>query len=270
VSYKRGLAVLTGSVVAALVSYAATYPRFHHPQTAVPAAGAGASAVASGASVEATITTAFTPLPGHDDPLAWARLTDAQHVALAPFALEWDEFSIERRHKWLKIAARYPKMSPEAQKRLHERMAEWIGMTPEQRRVARENYQVSKQLPSQARQRAWKAYQELSPDQKARLAATERKRRTVVSAPPSGSNSEIREIERLVNERDKRRQGHPQAAVPASGASGTMMVPGAPDIPGAPGTTTAPAAALASAPAAASFVPATSAPVSPADAFKGS
>jgi hypothetical protein len=212
VSYKRGLAVAIGSVVAALVSYVATYPRFH-PEAAP---GAVASAPASGASVETSITTAFAPLPGNKDPLAWVNLTDAQRTALAPFAVEWDKFSDERRKKWLKIAARYPKLAPDAQKRLHDRMAEWVRMTPEQRRVARENYQASKEVPAQARQRAWKDYQQLPPDQKAKLAATEHKRRTVVSAPPSGTKSEVRDIDRLVDERDRRNQPHAPASTPTA------------------------------------------------------
>lgn len=272
-SYKRGLAVVIGCVVAALVSYAATYPRFH-PEPAGEPAPVGAQAKAP--SADTPLAADFSaPLPGQNDPLAWARLTEAQHLALEPFATQWDHFSVERKRKWLKIAARYPKLSPEAQSRLHARMAEWVGMTPEQRRVARENYQVSKELPAQARQRAWKAYQQLTDEQKARLAATERKRRpTVVSAPPSGNKSEIRDIQRLVNERDHRGAAHAPgaSAVPASGvapASATGSVIPAPGSPAA-----AAAAAIASGvPAAGSFVPATPIPVSPADApaaYKGS
>ncbi|MFC5430359.1 DUF3106 domain-containing protein [Paraburkholderia denitrificans] len=265
-SYKRGLAVVAGSVIAVLVSYAATYPRFHpgHATSAVQ------SAPASTPSVETSIATAFAPLPGPSDRLAWANLSDAQHVALAPFANEWDHFGDERRRKWLRIAARYPKMSPEAQEHLHARMAEWVEMTPEQRRVARENYQVSKALPAQARQRAWKDYQQLPPDQKARLAASERKRRTVVSAPPSGGKSEIRGIEHLVER--ERRLTHPSTALPASGPAAASAAHGASGAMNAPASATAGTAAAGTAPAA-SFVPATPIPVSPAEApaaFKGS
>jgi len=272
VSYKRGLAVVIGCVVAAAVSYVATYPRFHPAPADENTAGAAAPVKAP--VPETSLTTAFTPLPGQGNPLAWAHLSDAQHVALAPFASEWDRFSEERKRKWLKIASRYPKMTPDAQKRLHERMTEWVRMTPEQRRVARENYQASKELPAQARQRAWKAYQQLSEEQKERLAASERKRRpTVVSAPPTGNKSEIRDIERLVNERDHRGLPHAPAGVPgASGASGTGsgLVPA---TPGAPGEAPAASSFAAGVPAAGSFVPATPIPVSPAEApaaFKGS
>ncbi|CAM2177861.1 Transmembrane protein [Paraburkholderia sacchari] len=267
-SYKRGLAVVIGTVVAALVSYVATYPRFHPAPTTEPAAAAPVQSQASIAGAPA----AAPAQPENAGPLSWARLTDAQRAALAPFAGEWDTFSDARKRKWLRIAARYPKMSPEAQKRLQERMTEWVRMTPEQRRVARENYQVSKEMTAQARQRAWKAYQQLPEEQKEHLAASERKRRTVVSAPPSGNKSEIRDIGRLVNERE-----HGVRARTASGASGVQGAsspaqPGQSGSAGQPPMT--PAAALpASIPAAGSFVPAIPIPVSPAEApaaFKGS
>ncbi|WP_321884568.1 DUF3106 domain-containing protein [Paraburkholderia bannensis] len=277
-SYKRGLAVVIGCVVTALVSYAATYPRFH-PEASAPESALSPATQAQGqpsASDAATAVAAVPAAPANensDNPLSWSRLTDAQRAALAPFSSEWDKFSDARKRKWLRIAARYPKMTPDVQKRLQERMTEWVRMTPEQRRVARENYQVSKELPPQARQRAWKAYQELSEDQKAKLAASERKRRTVVSAPPSGNKSEIRDIERLVNEREHRTR--------ARTAAGGASVPGgtsAPAVPGQSGTSgqlaEPPATAMAaSIPAAGSFEPAVPVPVSPSEApaaFKGS
>jgi hypothetical protein len=246
VNYKRGLAVVFGCSIAALVAFAATYPRFYPKPSAAPVQGAPAVA-----SAPASLAVEFPKLPAN--PLSWARLTPAEHIALAPFASEWDRFSDERKRKWIKIASRYPKMSPDAQRRLHDRMSEWIRMTPEQRRVARENYQVSKQLPPQARQNAWKAYQELPEEQKERLAALEKKHRpTVVSAPPSGK-SEIKGINRLMNARE-----HPGSSVAAI-------------VPMPPAAST-PAGAAASIPAAASVVPATPIPVSPADTsiFNGS
>ncbi|WP_321814413.1 MULTISPECIES: DUF3106 domain-containing protein [unclassified Paraburkholderia] len=270
-SYKRGLAVVIGCVVTALVSYAATYPRFHPELSAPESAATAAPAQGQATASDVTVAAAAPAAPGNensDNPLSWSRLTDAQRTALAPFASEWDKFSDARKRKWLRIAARYPKMTPDVQKRLQERMTEWVRMTPEQRRVARENYQVSKELPPQARQRAWKAYQELSEEQKAKLAATERRRRTVVSAPPSGNKSEIRDIERLVNERERRAR-----ARTAAGAS--APAPAAPGLPGTSGQLAEPPATAmaASIPAAGSFEPAIPVPVSPAEApaaFKGS
>ncbi|CAE6703189.1 DUF3106 domain-containing protein [Paraburkholderia haematera] len=248
-SYKRGLAVVFGCAIAALVSFAATYPRFYpnSPTASAPAAGGNATAKAPAP----TLTVDLSGLSSSNSPMAWSRLSPAEHVALAPFASLWDSFSDERKRKWIKIASRYPKLSPDAQKRLHDRMAEWVRMTPDQRRVARENYQVSKELPREARQNAWKAYQQLPEEQKERLAASERKRRpSVVSAPPSGK-TEIKGLDRLVNARE-----HGASSAAAASAASLPSPAVAPAIP-----------------AAGSFVPATPVPVSPSEApsiFNGS
>jgi hypothetical protein len=252
VSYKRGLAVVFGCTIAALVSFAATYPRFYPgpSPTSTPAASGNATAKAPAPALAVELPS----LPTSNSPLAWSRLSTAEHVALAPFASQWDSFSDERKRKWLKVASRYAKLSPDAQKRLHDRMTEWTRMTPDQRRVARENYQVSKELPRETRQNAWKAYQQLPEEQKERLAASERKRRpSVVSAPPSGK-SEIKGLDRLVNAREH-------------GASGAAAVSAPVAVP-LPSPASTPAI-----PAAGSFVPATPVPVSPSEApsiFHGS
>jgi hypothetical protein len=255
VSYKRGLAVVFGCTIAALVSFAATYPRFYPSPS--PAGGPTAGSNVTAKAPAPTLAVELPGLPGSNSPLAWSRLTSAEHIALAPFEAQWDSFSDERKRKWIKIASRYPKMSPDAQKRLHDRMSEWVRMTPDQRRVARENYQVSKELPRETRQNAWKAYQELSPEQKEKLAASERKRRpSVVSAPPSGHN-EIKGLDRIVNARE-----HGASSVAAASAAAA-----AESLPG----TAASGAPATAAPG--SFVPATPSPVSPAEApsiFKGS
>jgi len=221
VSQKRGLAVFFGCVIAVAVAYAATYSRFH-PQPATTTATASTPAPAL-VSADAALTADLTQLPATGGgPMSWARLTPAQRVALAPFADQWDAFSDARKRKWLKIAARFPKMTLNEQKRLQERMAEWARMTPEQRRVARENYQVAKDLSAQARERAWNAYQQLPAEQKERLAAAERRRRpTVVSAPPTGKAD--RDISRLVNAHD--RPG--SATAPAQPTSNAAAAPAA-------------------------------------------
>ncbi|RQS64482.1 DUF3106 domain-containing protein [Burkholderia sp. Bp8963] len=249
-SQKHGLAVFFGCVIAIAVAYVATYSRFH-PEPAAVAAATGAPAIASAA---IALTTDLAPLPAASGPLSWARLSPAQHVALAPFASQWDSFSDARKRKWLKIAARFPKMTPDAQKRLQERMTEWVGMTPDERRVARENYQVAKGLSAQARERAWRAYQQLPEEQKERLAAAERRRRpSVVSAPPTGKGD--RDVRRLVNTHE-----HPASTpnvVPPQPASSGPAVP----------------AVASSTAGSAPTTPAAPTPVSPADApslFKGS
>ena len=248
-SYKRGLAIVFGCAIAGLVAFAATYPRFYST------AGAPSSPLANpggGSGTNADSNASTLSALGAEGPLSWSRLTEAQHAALAPFATQWDTFSDERKQKWLKIASRFHRMSPVAQKHLHQRMEEWVRLTPDQRKVARENYQVSKSVPLDKREKAWDAYQKLSEEQKKKLAASEHVRRpTIVSAPPTGK-TEVKDINRLVTARE---QGH----VPghAEGGSGAAAAPAAPIS----GTPMQPAI-----PNAASIVPATPIPVSPQQA----
>jgi hypothetical protein len=61
-------------------------------------------------------------------------------------------------------------LSPEGQKRLHERMVEFVKLTPEQRRTARSNFQRAYELPMEQRQSLVQQYQELPPEKKRALA----------------------------------------------------------------------------------------------------
>jgi hypothetical protein len=246
VSYKRGLAIVFGCAIAGLVAFAATYPRFYSDNVAASTASAAPNGASAGTDANASPLAALSS----DSPLSWSRLSEAQHAALAPFATLWDSFSDERKQKWIKIASRYHKMSPEAQERLHKRMEEWARMTPDERKVARENYQVSKSVPLEKREKAWDAYQKLSEEQKKKLAASERSRRpNVVSAPPTGK-TEVKDINRLVAERERGHASasHAEAASHAS-APPPASAPAQPAIPNA-----------------ASIVPATPIPVSPQQA----
>lgn len=109
---------------------------------------------------------------------SWQQLTAQQRAALAPLQTEWDRFGIDRKRKWLDIAARYPLMSAEQQATLHRRMGDWVRMTPQQRMAARENYLATGKAPTAARRQAWENYQKL-PDAKKRELARQAK------APPA-------------------------------------------------------------------------------------
>ncbi|MGI4902037.1 MAG: DUF3106 domain-containing protein [Janthinobacterium lividum] len=198
---QRALAVASITVIAAAICYGALYPRWHAtPPNAAHEAGVVAAPAIANANETPPTSIAIAPIRGRRVPViaalnpnashapSWAQLSDAQHAALAPYAKVWDDFSDARKRRWLKIAAAYPQMNAETQLRLHARMLEWTGMTPEQKRLARENYQLSKTMPPQTREHAWTAYQNLSDEQKKRLAAYERRTRKplVVSAPPTG------------------------------------------------------------------------------------
>lgn len=117
----------------------------------------------------------------------WHTLTPRQQTILDPLRQEWNRLGDLNRSKWLKIAERYPKLSQDQQQRLQERMRDWVALTPQQRRVAREHFQIAKQLPAEKKAEAWQNYQQLTDAQKRKLAAASRatKPATAVSALPS-------------------------------------------------------------------------------------
>lgn len=117
---------------------------------------------------------------------SWMELTPAQQHALTPLSADWDKFDTARKKKWLEIGNKFPKMTPDEQKRVQERMREWAKLSPEQRRLARENYTHSKKLNPTQKTIRWQNYQQLPEDLKKNLAdeATTKKRITNLSASP--------------------------------------------------------------------------------------
>jgi len=101
---------------------------------------------------------------------AWKELSAAQREALAPLAGDWDTFDRARKLKWLDVASKYPQLSPDSQKHLHERMVEFSKLTPEQKRTARTNFQRAYELPMEQRQALVQQYQELPQEKKQALA----------------------------------------------------------------------------------------------------
>lgn len=121
---------------------------------------------------------AFAAGPAKKNP-AWSELSPEQQQALSPLAGEWNTLEAQRRAKWLGIAKRYPAMTPVEQKRVQDRMSEWVKLTPDQRRDAREQYRKIGKLPAAKREvvsQQWEEYQQLPPEVKKNLAAEDKKK----------------------------------------------------------------------------------------------
>jgi len=58
------------------------------------------------------------------------------------------------KQKWLEVAKKYPNLSADDKRRVHERMEELAKLTPEQRRVARENFRRAYELLADQRRRS--------------------------------------------------------------------------------------------------------------------
>ena len=101
----------------------------------------------------------------------WEDLTAAQKQILAPLASGWNELKLSTRKKWIEISKRFARMSSTEQTRVQERMHDWVNLTPEQRRLVRENYARNRQLDTEQRAKRWAEYQQLPEAEKQKLAA---------------------------------------------------------------------------------------------------
>ncbi len=106
---------------------------------------------------------AAIPAPQKPARPEWSELKPAQQQVLAPLKEHWAELDTTRRQKWVKVANSYPKMKPDEQARLQERMRDWIKLSSEERRAAREKYLAIKKLPPAKREdvkQQWQQYQQ--------------------------------------------------------------------------------------------------------------
>lgn len=100
----------------------------------------------------------------------WKELTTAQQLSLKPLAANWSSLGEGQKRKWIAIAANYPQLGAAEQSKLHERMTEWVALSPKQREQARLNFAQTKQLSPSQKAENWQAYQALSSEEKKKLA----------------------------------------------------------------------------------------------------
>lgn len=109
----------------------------------------------------------------------WQSLTPAQKEALRPLAGKWHTLPEERKRKWLEISKNFHALPPDEQAKMHSRMSDWVTLSQQQRTQARLNFVETKALSAEEKAAKWQAYQELSPEEKKKLAAK-------ASAKPAG------------------------------------------------------------------------------------
>ncbi len=142
---------------------------------------------AQGPSSAAVTTAKSASKPAAEEGVSWGELKPAQRAALKPLEAEWPVIGAANKRKWIELSTRVPNMSPDERTRIHERMADWARLTPQERGRARLNFEEAKQLPTLDRKARWEAYQALSPEQKRELAD-----RAVPSPAAAGSDASRR------------------------------------------------------------------------------
>lgn len=102
----------------------------------------------------------------------WKSLNPAQREALKPLERDWASIDAPRKQKWIEVAGRFDRMSPDERSRVQQRMSDWVRLSPKQRNEARLNYQGARELTPQERQERWEAYKALPEEQRRSLAAS--------------------------------------------------------------------------------------------------
>lgn len=119
----------------------------------------------------------------------WQDLNPEQQQALNPLAADWDKIDAARKKKWIELTRHYSSLAPDQQARMQERMREWAKLSPEERRVARESYSRAKKLEPEQKNEQWEKYQQLSEEQKNKLAEEALARKRVTALPPAAQNN---------------------------------------------------------------------------------
>ncbi len=160
------LAVLTMAQVVAAVANAqvqAAPAAAAEPRAAVPAATAeprqARPAAASGP------TAAGRPAMPLAMP-AWVELNAYQREALAPLQPVWNNLPAANKRSWLALTEKLPAMQASDREAAQKRIREWAALSPEQRRMARDNFRLAKSLDRDERLATWESYRQLTPEQR--------------------------------------------------------------------------------------------------------
>jgi Protein of unknown function (DUF3106) len=117
----------------------------------------------------------------------WKDLSPAEQASLGPLAANWDSMAIGQKRKWQSVAKDFDKLPAPQQAKMHARMTEWTALSPQQRADARINFAQNRELTDgltpEQRKVQWQAYQQLSPEEKRKLAESAPKASIAGAAP---------------------------------------------------------------------------------------
>ncbi|MGV8899637.1 MAG: DUF3106 domain-containing protein [Burkholderiaceae bacterium] len=138
-----------------------------------------------------TSVTVVRPAPKSVTKSGWVTLSAQQQQALAPLSADWDSLDATRQKKWLGIVNKFPSLKPEERIRAQNRMRVWVELSPEQRRIARENYWRAKKINPIQKNTHWQEYQQLPDAQKKSLAAIHASKKRVATLSKARKNNGV-------------------------------------------------------------------------------
>jgi len=254
----RAVCVLASLTFLAAAAQAEQNPA---PPVATPAAAAPAPVASAPAKTATPVVAPVIAQNGKAEVKpTWSELTAGQQKVLAPLAPQWGNFDVNHKTKWLAISEKYEKMTPEQQQRLEKNISDWAKMTPEQHRLARDSYVRTKKLDTEQKTALLQQYQQLSEEQKQKLAEDANAKKHIANVPSLQSKPKIVEPlkpKKSVANHNGAQTGtnHVATATPATAraatpATGTAATPAAtPVSPAAAAPASEPVPPAASAPA---------------------
>ena len=152
----------------------------------------------------------------------WSSLSPQQQKNLSPLAKDWGRLESVQRYKWLEMSQRMDKMPADERQRIQARMADWAGMTPNERAQARLRFLQARRTEPADRSTRWEDYQALPGDQKKQLAA----RAAPQPGPPQTTAARKATLERSGKPADRSADGKTP-----SDKSGALSNPGYATVP---------------------------------------
>ncbi|MEZ5660493.1 MAG: DUF3106 domain-containing protein [Burkholderiaceae bacterium] len=110
-------------------------------------------------------------LPARADDGPWQALNESQRTVLAPFRAEWSRWPLQEREIWIRLADQVPRLDTEQRGHALARIREWAALSPDERSVARRNFQLARTLGRDDRIRQWERYNSMTPEQRSILRA---------------------------------------------------------------------------------------------------
>jgi hypothetical protein len=159
------VAVVLAALAAATLSFAQPGKPAAIPLVSGTAPAAGAVAVAQTKTTRESAPQLKAARAPSGGPL-WASLGQSERDLLQPFEAQWNSWSSEEKRIWVSLAAKFPKLAPEQQAKVKSRVVEWAALTPAQRKLARANFRLARQLPSSERVSQWQRYESMTPEQR--------------------------------------------------------------------------------------------------------
>ena len=97
------------------------------------------------------------------------------------------------KRKWLEISKNFDKLSSAEQEKSHLRMSEWVALSRKERTQARLTFADSKSMDAQQKAAHWQAYQELSDEEKRKLAQASQIKPTGATTVKPQANNKLAE-----------------------------------------------------------------------------